>query len=336
MAGKFSLMIGIITIVGFLWITWICFSLVFEAYEELNPVQNVYREDVQTFYIDKTGHDVLVFVQIPYTGAEELSTLLQNGLIYGKCRSCHGQRDCPCYVYSREQVLFSSIKHPWPCGYYPAFRTLKACIGVSRNLGIRRRPLQKMRYLFGTLLRYPPHHFYHEWHEVRTHGWPKWSQISSAKLDNANPECRAMSKGKDVSFKTFTNCPQNPAFNRQTRMLANISLGECLSTTRMSEKQCYDKMLTSAKDTLEHMPFFGITEYLYMTQVLFEETFQLKVVDKYVHVKHLKTFMSLDNISREDMETISNLNKYDFLLYDYAQELFFERYDTLVTLKITE
>ncbi|XP_067687104.1 heparan-sulfate 6-O-sulfotransferase 2-like [Haliotis asinina] len=336
MARTLSLTTGIITGVGFLWITWICFSLVFEVYEEVIPAQNVYGTNVETFYIDKMGHDVLVFVQIPYTGAEDLSTLLQNGLIYGKCRNCYGQRDCPCYVYSREQVLFSSIKHPWPCGYYPAVRALKACIGASRNQGVRRRPLRQMRYLFVTLLRYPAHQFYNEWDEVRNHGWQKWSRFPAAKVDNANRECSAMFKGKNLSFKTFTSCPQNPAFNRQTRMLANVTLDECLSTTGMSEVQCYDTMLISAKDTLKHMPFFGITEYSYMTQVLFEETFQLKVVDKYLHVKHLKTFMSLSNISSEDMETISNVNKYDFLLYDYAMGLFFERYDSLVTLKATE
>ncbi|XP_067687105.1 heparan-sulfate 6-O-sulfotransferase 2-like [Haliotis asinina] len=334
MAQKLSWIIGFTTFIGFLWIIWICFSLVFEAFEQLNSVPNVYEKDIQTFYIDKWRHDVLVFVQIPYTGAEDLSNLLQSGLIFDKCRNCQGQRNCPCFVYGREEVLFSSNKHPWPCGYYPTLRTLDACIDDLRNQSLRRGVLKNTRYHYMTLLRDPLHHFYHEWHEVRTNGWPSWSQISSAKLDNANRECSAMSKWKNVSFETFTSCPQNPAFNRQTRMLANVSLDECLSTIRMTEKQCYDKMLSSAIDTLKHMPFFGITEYSYMTQLVFEETFRFKVLDKYVHPLHMETFMSFDNISRREVETIINLNKYDFLLYDYALELFFERYDTLVTLRL--
>ncbi|XP_048238314.1 heparan-sulfate 6-O-sulfotransferase 2-like isoform X2 [Haliotis rufescens] len=337
MLRKVSLLFGFISVVGFLWITCVSLSLVSHNVNEINTVEReVYGKDVHTFYIDKRGHDVLVFVQIPYTGESDLSTLPQNGLIYGNCPECITQRDCPCHIISRESVLFSSIKHPWPCGEYPGLRTLEACIGSSLNLGVRRRRRNKMRYLYMTLLRYPAHHFYHEWNEVKKHGWPKWSQVPSDKLDHASRECRAMSKGKDVSFKTFAGCPQNPAINRQTQMLANMSLDECLSTTKMSEGQCYDKMLSSAKDTLKHMAFFGITEYSYMTQVLFEETFQLKVIDKYVHPPNMQTFMSSYDISREEFEAISTLNKYDFLLYDYAQELFFERYDTLVTYRGTE
>ncbi|XP_046549672.1 heparan-sulfate 6-O-sulfotransferase 2-like [Haliotis rubra] len=342
------LLVGFISVVGLLGILWLHVILttstrtdnaveMFDSFLEPIPgdPQNVFGNNVQRFYIHKRGYDVLVFVQIPFTGAEDLSTLLLNGLLYGPCPECDGQPDCYCYDYYRESVLLSNIKHPWPCGMYPGLRTLWACIRASRDLGIHRRRYKRMRYLYWTLLRNPAHHFYNEWLEVRTRGWPKWSQIPAAKMDNANRECHAMANGKDVSFKTFVSCPQNPAFNRQTRMLANMSLHECLSATRMSENHCYDKMLSSAKDTLKHMPFFGITEYSYMTQVLFEETFQLKIVDKYVHPLHMETFMSFD-ISREDVETISNLNKYDFLLYDYAQELFLERYDTLVTFRITE
>ncbi|XP_048238310.1 heparan-sulfate 6-O-sulfotransferase 1-A-like isoform X2 [Haliotis rufescens] len=349
MARKVSLIFGFISVVGFLWILLVFSSLqIFTRTNHdddildslIHPtrvyVKNVYGKEVHTFYIDKREHDVLVFVQIPFTGAEDLSTVLQNGLIYGKCRSCKGQKDCPCYIYSRESVLFSSIKHPWPCGKYPGLRTLVECISGSRNLGIRRKPLSKMRYLYMTLLRYPAHHFYHEWNEVKKHGWPKWSQVPSDKLNHASRECRAMSKGKDVSFKHFTGCPQNPAINRQTQMLANMSLDECLSTTKMSERQCYDKMLSSAKDALKHMAFFGITEYSYMTQVLFEETFKLKVVGKYVLPPHMHKHMNSSDISREEFEAISTLNKYDFLLYDHALELFFERYDTLVTYRVTE
>ncbi|XP_071104180.1 heparan-sulfate 6-O-sulfotransferase 2-like [Haliotis cracherodii] len=333
MARKVSLIIGFISVVGFLWILWVFHSLIDPTTVD---VQNVYGKDVHRFYIDKIRHDCLVFVQIPYTGAEDLSTVLQNGLIYGMCRDCYGEPDCPCYIYSRESVLFSSIKHPWPCGKYPGLRALEACIGASRNLGIRRRSFKNMRYLYMTLLRYPAHHFYHEWNEVKKHGWPKWSQVPLDKLHNASRECRAMSKGKDVSFQTFAGCPQNPAINRQTQMLAKMSLDECLSTTKMSERQCYDKMLSSAKDALKHMAFFGISEYSYMSQVLFEETFQLKVVGKYVLPPHMQTFMSSYDISREEFDAISTLNKYDFLLYDYALELFFERYDTLVTYWISE
>ncbi|XP_067687103.1 heparan-sulfate 6-O-sulfotransferase 2-like [Haliotis asinina] len=340
------LLVGCLYVVGLLGILWLHFirkssTRTYIAVDSfLEPIpddpQNVFGNNVQRYYIHKRGYDALVFVQMPFTGAEDFSNLLENGLIYGECPECLGQPDCYCYDYARETLLFSISKHPWPCGIYPGLKTLWECIRASRDLGIHRRRYKRMRYLYWTLLRYPAHRFYNEWHEVRKRGWPKWSQIPASEVDSADRECSEMSEGKDISFKTFLGCSQNPAFNRQTRMLANMSIHECLSITRMSEVQCYDKLLISAKNTLKHMPFFGITEYSYMTQVLFEETFQLKIVDKYVHPLHMETFMSLSKISREDMETISNVNKYDFLLYDYALKLFFERYDTLVTFRITK
>lgn len=55
-------------------------------------------------------------------------------------------------------------------------------------------------------------------------------------------------------------CPYNLANNRQTRMLADLSIIGCYNSSLSSVDR--DRlMLASAKHNLKHMPFFMLTEY---------------------------------------------------------------------------
>lgn len=55
-------------------------------------------------------------------------------------------------------------------------------------------------------------------------------------------------------------CPYNLANNRQTRMLADLSIVGCYNSSLSSADR--DRlMLASAKHNLKHMPFFMLTEY---------------------------------------------------------------------------
>lgn len=55
-------------------------------------------------------------------------------------------------------------------------------------------------------------------------------------------------------------CSYNLASNRQTRMLADLSIVGCYNSTLSSTDR--DRlMLASAKHNLQYMPFFMLTEY---------------------------------------------------------------------------
>lgn len=55
-------------------------------------------------------------------------------------------------------------------------------------------------------------------------------------------------------------CPYNLASNRQTRMLADLSIVGCYNST-LSNTDRDRLMLASAKHNLQYMPFFMLTEY---------------------------------------------------------------------------
>jgi len=55
-------------------------------------------------------------------------------------------------------------------------------------------------------------------------------------------------------------CPYNLARNRQTRMLADLSIVGCYNST-LSKTDRDRLMLASAKHNLQFMPFFMLTEY---------------------------------------------------------------------------
>lgn len=70
-------------------------------------------------------------------------------------------------------------------------------------------------------------------------------------------------------------CPYNLARNRQTRMLADLSIVGCYNST-LSKSDRDRLMLASAKHNLQFMPFFMLTEYQkvsdkfkYYTQFIF-------------------------------------------------------------------
>lgn len=70
------------------------------------------------------------------------------------------------------------------------------------------------------------------------------------------------------------SCPFNLAHNRQTRMLADLTLAGCYNSTKDEAKR--DRiLLQSAKRNLARMAFVGLTEHQSMSQYIFERTFHL-------------------------------------------------------------
>lgn len=79
------------------------------------------------------------------------------------------------------------------------------------------------------------------------------------------------------------NCPYNLAHNRQTRMLADLTLAGCYtgynSTVDQLERDRI--LLQSAKQNLASMTYFGLTEQQSASQYIFEQTFQLDFVNSF-------------------------------------------------------
>ena len=126
-----------------------------------------------------------------------------------------------------------------------------------------------------------------------------------------------------VTLEEFMSCKHNLAHNRQTRMLADLTLVNCYNRSGMSDEQRNQVILESAKQSLASMAFFGLTEYQMETQWLFERTFNLRFM--YNFKQFNETHASGANVTSEQKQELLKVNSLDIELYKYARDLFFQR-----------
>ena len=119
------------------------------------------------------------------------------------------------------------------------------------------------------------------------------------------------------------SCPHNLAHNRQTRMLANLSLVSCYKSNAMSSSVRETTLLASAKENIRQMAFFGLTEYQAETQYMFERIFNVRFVRDFSQYK--ETHAGKVNVTQQQWQEVVSLNKIDVELYRYAKDLFFRR-----------
>lgn len=115
-------------------------------------------------------------------------------------------------------------------------------------------------------------------------------------------------------------------------MLSDLALVGCYNSSLSKEDQDLI-ILTSAKNNLHKMSFFGLSEFPKISQYMFEVTFGLKF--------RAKTSFSHDSANRsmrkelfreinaKDIENIKRINYLDTELYYYAKELLFFRFEKL-------
>lgn len=120
------------------------------------------------------------------------------------------------------------------------------------------------------------------------------------------------------------DCAYNLASNRQTRMLADLSLVGCYNVSAMSEEARWAVLLESAKRNLRSMAFFGLTEYQRKTQYLFERTFNLEFITPFTQVNGTRA--SSVEVPPKTQQRILQLNQWDVELYEYARDLFLQRF----------
>lgn len=143
------------------------------------------------------------------------------------------------------------------------------------------------------------------------------------------PPCFEGKDWSDVTLEKFINCKSNLAMNRQTRMLADLTLVGCYNQSMMTKRQREVMMLASAKQNLQRMAFFGLCEFQKLSQYLFENTFHLKFLQPFEQLNETRSSMIINKISEEDLQRIKDLNKLDLALYDFAKALLMDRYKRL-------
>lgn len=90
------------------------------------------------------------------------------------------------------------------------------------------------------------------------------------------------------------------------------------------------KMLLAAKRHLREMFYFGIFERLCESGVMLHRMFGWNLVrSMQQHNKNLAQRPLVADLSRDTLTTLSSCNDLDSQLYEYAQQLFDERYEKL-------
>ena len=121
-------------------------------------------------------------------------------------------------------------------------------------------------------------------------------------------------------------CPHNLANNRQTRMLANLSMVGCYNQSAMTPQRRDAMLLQSAKENLRDMAFFGVMEQQLETQFLFEQTFHLEFIQDFVQYNSSHATSVAVGVQSKLLERIKQTNHLDMQLYEYAKQLFNKRY----------
>ncbi|XP_060785567.1 heparan-sulfate 6-O-sulfotransferase 1-A [Neoarius graeffei] len=274
------------------------------------------------------GDDVLVFLHIQKTGGTTFGRhLVQNVRLELPCDCRPGQKKCTCYRPNRKETwLFSRFSTGWSCGLHADWTELTNCVpGVINKKESKLKSQRKFYYI--TLLRDPVSRYLSEWRHVqRGATWKTSLHMCDGRTPTPEelPPCYEGTDWSGCTLQQFMECPYNLANNRQVRMLADLSLVGCYNMSFIPEKKRAQILLDSAKKNLRDMAFFGLTEFQRKTQYLFERTFHLKFIRPFVQYNSTRAAgVDLDN---DTIQRIEELNELDVQLYDYARDLFQQRY----------
>ncbi|CAK9807237.1 Heparan-sulfate 6-O-sulfotransferase 1-B [Anthophora plagiata] len=242
--------------------------------------------------------------------------------------SCQRRRKrCFCFRPNRnENWLFSRYSTGWKCGLHADWTELTSCVDAELNKiegdGIKR------RYFYITIIRDPVARYLSEFRHVQRgatwRGARHWCGGAQANI----PQCYPGSSWQGVSLEQFMACPYNLASNRQTRMLADLSIIGCYNST-LSSLERDRLMLASAKHNLQFMPFFMLTEYQKVGQYSFEETFGMRFAVAFEQHNATLSAATMATLSAEQLDAVRRLNRLDLELYDFAKNLAFQRFKRL-------
>lgn len=218
----------------------------------------------------------------------------------------------------------------WKCGLHADWTELTHC--VDNVMDETERKSVKRRYFYVTLLRDPVARFVSEWRHVQRGATWKTSRHwcgGGTPSPQELPACYSGADWKRVTIDAFLDCPHNLAVNRQTRMLADLTLVGCYNGSVMSPQERDVLILASAKENLRKTAFFGVCENQTVSQYLFETTFGLFFKKPFIQLNQTRSSLVLSGLSGASLQRIRQLNHLDVQLYEYAVQLMTERFDQM-------
>ncbi|XP_066477710.1 heparan-sulfate 6-O-sulfotransferase 3 [Tiliqua scincoides] len=287
---------------------------------------------------DMRGRDVMVFLHIQKTGGTTFGRhLVRNIRLEQPCYCRAGQKKCTCHRpggaaaagdSKGDTWLFSRFSTGWSCGLHADWTELTSCVpaAMERRGGCpANRTLRNFYYI--TMLRDPVSRYLSEWkHVQRGATWKTSLHMCDGRSPTPEelPMCYLGDDWSGVTLQEFMDCGHNLANNRQVRMLADLSLVGCYNLTFMNESERNMILLQSAKNNLKNMAFFGLTEFQRKTQYLFERTFSLEFISPFT--QYNITRASNVDINESVRKLIEEMNFLDMQLYEYAKDLFLQRF----------
>lgn len=279
-----------------------------------------------------SGQDVIVFVHIQKTAGTTFEKFLVRYLEEKPCQCVNHKKRCSCKrPASNETWLFSRYSTGWICGLHADFTELYVNNCVENSLDKQSGTHKKRNYFYTTFLREPISRFISEFRHVqRGATWIQSKHVCKGKPASIDelPLCFDPRIGWDgVSLEEFIGCPYNLAFNRQTRMLADLTLVDCYKNIHALSEEEENVLLESAKRNLRKMSFFGIKERMDQSQMMFQNIFSLKFTKEMSNWNISKSGDTV--LSEAQLEQIRNVNRLDIKLYEYALKLFDSRFTLL-------
>lgn len=290
---------------------------------------------------NSSGVDTLVFLHMQKTGGTTLGRRLVDNIEHHSCEKIprKKRKRCPrpmVHNTNRDSIqpelpgtwIFSRYSTGWLCGLHADWTELQGCVNDKMNeiYGDRKR-----NFIYITNLRQPVQRFLSEWkHVQRGATWRQSSlRCEGKEHSELNSLCYSGEDWTNVSLEDFINCDSNLAWNRQTRMLADLSQVGCYQNIfNLSQKQLDSVMLESAKYNLSKMRWFGLIEYQVASELLFEDSFQpLHFSTPFEKWNSTRGDDVLSQINQKTLDKIKNGNHLDIQLYEFAQSLFFQRYE---------
>ncbi|XP_077393873.1 heparan-sulfate 6-O-sulfotransferase 3-B [Festucalex cinctus] len=273
------------------------------------------------------GDDVIVFLHIQKTGGTTFGRhLVRNIRLEQPCDCKAGQKKCTCHRPGKDESwLFSRFSTGWSCGLHADWTELTNCVPVIMDKKEVQR--NKRNFYYITMLRDPVSRYLSEWkHVQRGATWKTALHMCDGRSPTQDelPTCYNGEDWSGVTLADFMRCPSNLANNRQVRMLSDLSLVGCYNLSSMNESQRDHILLSSAMSNLKNMAFYGLTEFQRKTQYLFERTFSLRFISPFTQIN--STRAANVDLSEAVRRRIEELNFLDVQLYDYAKDLFLQRF----------
>ncbi|XP_014672477.1 PREDICTED: heparan-sulfate 6-O-sulfotransferase 2-like [Priapulus caudatus] len=280
------------------------------------------------YKFDMNGSDVVVFLHMQKTSGTVFGRHLVHHMDLDEpCQCTEGTKRCRCLrpQTTNKHWLFSRFSTGWKCGLHADWTELSTCVDDVMNTKVEG-SIASRRYFYVTILREPMSRLISEFRHVRRGAtWNKSRHMCNGRYPTADelPPCYKTDVWEDVTLDAFLACESNLAFNRQTRMLADLRLVGCYDRDAMTTDERDGVMLASAKHNLDNLAFFGLAEQQELTQFLFQQTFKLRFTVVFAQADSSKSANT--PVTHAQSERIRSRNVLDVELYRHAERVFAAR-----------